>query len=175
MITFLKETIDRLLNGKIISCTGTFHEITVSQNRIGWMTIFRGFWSQKWLDAHIAHVQAVPLRDPKDQETRQKHQDRWLTKVSSFVMRQCHKLWLLRNSERHGVTPAEKAAALRTTAEHELAQLYDRRDDCEHRHRQLFFPTLVHEIWNWISMHSLIIRISCSRHREAQPPQIAVT
>jgi hypothetical protein len=32
MITFMKETIDRLLDGKIISCTGTFHEIATSQN-----------------------------------------------------------------------------------------------------------------------------------------------
>jgi hypothetical protein len=65
-----------------------------------------------------------------------------MNQVSSFVMRQCHKLWILRNNERHGVTPVEKAAALRTTAERELARLYSRRDDCEPRHRPLFFPTL---------------------------------
>jgi hypothetical protein len=143
MTTFLKETIDRLLDGKIISCYGTFQEITASQNRIGWMTIFRGFWSHKWLDVHIAHVQAVPLRDQQDQEKRQKHQDRWLTTVSRFVMRQCHQLWKLRNNERHGVTPVEKSAALRITAERELAKLYDRHDYCEPRHRDLFFSTLV--------------------------------
>jgi hypothetical protein len=182
LITFLKETLDRLLDGKLISCTGTFHEIAKSQNRIGWMTIFRGFWSQKWLDAHIAHVKAVPLRDPKAHNQRQKHQDRWLNQVSSFVMRQCHELWLLRNTERHGLTPVEKAAALRTTAERELAILYSCCDDCKPRHRHLFFPTLVEhnrqtltEIRNWISMHKSIIRISCVRHCDAQPPQIAVT
>jgi hypothetical protein len=171
MITYLRETIDCLLDGKIISCTGTFHAIAVSQNRIGWMTLFRGFWSQKWLDAHLAYVQAVPLRDPKDQAKRQKHQDRWLTSVSRFVMRKCHLLWKLRNNERHGVTPAEKSAALQIMAESELATLYARREDCDPCHRNLFFPTLVahnrqnlHEIRNWISMHSSILRISCQRH-----------
>jgi hypothetical protein len=43
MTTFLIETIDRLLDGKTISCSGTFREIAQSQKRIGWMTIFRGF------------------------------------------------------------------------------------------------------------------------------------
>jgi hypothetical protein len=182
MITFMKETLDRLLDGKIISSTGTFSEIAVSQKRIGWMTIFRGFWSQKWLDAHIAHVKAVPLQDPKAHEQRNKHQDRWLNQVSSFVMQQCHKLWLLRNNERHGVTPVEKAAALRTTVERELALLYSRRDDCEPHHRHLFFPSIaehqrqaLNEIRNWISMHTSIIRFSCARHHEALPSTVAVT
>jgi hypothetical protein len=146
------------------------------------MALFRGYWSHKWLDAHLLHVSEVPLRDQKDQERRQKQQDRWLNKVSSFVMRQCHKLWLLRNNERHGVTPAEKVAALRITAERELARLYDRRDDCEPRHRLLFFNTLaehqrqnLNEIRNWISMHSSIIRISCERHRDAPHLQPEVT
>jgi hypothetical protein len=176
MITFLKESIDRLLDGKIISCTGTFQAIAVSQNRIGWMAIFRGFWSHEWLVAHIAHVRSVPLRDQKDQEeTRNKHQGRWLNSVSRFVMRKCHQLWKFRNNERHGVTPADKASALRITAERELAQLYDRQADCEPRHRNLFFTTLaahnrqtLSEIRNWISMHSSIICISCQRHLEAQ-------
>jgi hypothetical protein len=78
-----------------------------------WMSIFRGFWSHEWLVAHIAHVRSVPLRDPKHQETRNKHQDRWLNSVLRFVMRKCHQLWKLRNNERHGVTPAGKASALR--------------------------------------------------------------
>jgi hypothetical protein len=87
MITFLKESVDGLLDGKIILCTGTFQAIAVSQNRIGWMSIVRGFWSHEWLVAHIAHVRSVPLRDPKAQETRNKHQDRWLNSVSRSVMR----------------------------------------------------------------------------------------
>jgi hypothetical protein len=120
MIMVLMETIDRLLNGKIISCTGTFHEIAHSQQSIGWMALFRGYWSRKWLDAHLLHVSEVPLRDPKDQERRQTQQERWRNKVSSFVMRQCHKLWLLRNNERHIVTPGEKATALYITTERAL-------------------------------------------------------
>jgi hypothetical protein len=90
-------------------------------------------------------------------------------------MRKCRQLWKLRNNERHGVTPAEKAVALRVTAERELAAIYARREDCEPRHRNLFLLTLAEhnrqplsEIRNWISMHSSIIRISCQRHLEAQ-------
>jgi hypothetical protein len=182
MIMFLKHTIDRFLDGNIFSCTGMFHEIAASQNRIGWMSLFRGFWSNKWLQAYLAHVRAVPLQDPKDQETRQKHQDRWLNTVARFVMRKCHHLWKLRNDEHHGVTPGEIATAFRTTAERELAKLYDRREDCKPRHRSLFFSTLedhkrqtLSEIRNWISMHSSIIRSSCERHLVALIPQIAGT
>jgi hypothetical protein len=140
MATFLKETIDRVLDGRIISCTGKFQDIAASQTRIGWMALFRGFWSHKWLEAHLAHVAAAPLRDQADQAKRGKHQDRRLHKVSSFIMRQCHKLWKQRNNERHGVTPAEKSAALRITAKRELDQLYNQRDDCAPRHRPLFSP-----------------------------------
>jgi hypothetical protein len=182
MITFLMETIDRLLDGKIISSTGAFHVSAASQKRIGWMTIFRGFWSRKWLNAHITYGNAVPLRDPEDQEQRTKHKDRWLNKVSSFIMRQCHQLWLMCNNERHGVTPAEKAAALRTTAERELTYLFERRADCKPRHRFLFCTTLaehkrhtITEIRNWLSMHSSIIRISCAPHRDGTPLQPAGT
>jgi hypothetical protein len=146
------------------------------------MAIFRGYWSHKWLEAHLAHVREVPLRDPKNQAKRNKHQDRWLNTVSRFVMRKCHQLWKLRNNERHGVTPAEKPAALRITTERELASLYASREDCDPRHRRLFCPTLVEhnhqplsEIRNWISMHSSIIRISCERHLIANLPPTAVT
>jgi hypothetical protein len=175
MITFLKESVDRLLDGKIISSTGTFQAIALSQNRIGWMSIFRGFWSHEWLDAHITHVRSVPLRDQKAQETRNKNQDCWLNSVSRFVMRKCHQLWKLRNNQHHGVTPLEKASALRITAKRELAHLCAHRADCKPRHRNLVFTTLaahncqpLSEIRNWISMHSSIIRISCQRHLESQ-------
>ena len=171
----MKETIDRLLDGKIISSTGTFRDIAANQNRIGWMALFRGYWSHTWLDAHLAHVREVPLLDPTDQAKRNKPQDCWLNTVSRFVMRKCHQLWKLRNNERHGVTPAEKSAALRTTAERELAAIYASREDCEPRHRSLFSTTLeehirqpLSEIRNWIYMHSSIIRISCQRHLAAQ-------
>jgi hypothetical protein len=142
----LIETIDRLLDGKIFPCTGTLQAIAQSQKRIRWMPIFLGFWSHKWLHAHISHVNAASLRDPKDQEQRSKNQDRWLKKVSSFVMRQCHQLWLLRNNKPHGVTPAEKATALCTTAECELAQPYNRRAGCEPRHHLLFCTTLADHV-----------------------------
>jgi hypothetical protein len=182
MITVLKETIDRLLDGKIISSTGTFQDSAVSQNQIGWMTIFRGYWSHKWQDAHLAYVREVPLRDPKHQASRNKHHDRWLNTVSRFVMRKCHQLWELRNNERHGVTPADKSAALRITAERELAALYARCEACEPRHRRLFCPTLAEHnrqllgaIRDWISMHSAIIRISCERQLAANLPPTAVT
>jgi hypothetical protein len=74
MQTFLIETIDRLLDGRIISSTGTFCKIAESQTRIGWMQLFRGYWSQQWLAAHILHVNAFPVQTPKDQAQRQKQQ-----------------------------------------------------------------------------------------------------
>jgi hypothetical protein len=182
MQTFMIETIDCLLDGRIILSTGPFSTIAASQNRIGWMQIFRGYWSQSWLEAHIAQVHTFPVRNPKDQEQHQKQQDRWMNKVSSFVMRRCHKLWLLRNNERHGLTPVEKTAALRVTAERELDRLYDFRTACEPRHHLLFFTDLaehkrqpLQEIRNWISLQSSIIKISCECHRDANQHQHAGT
>jgi hypothetical protein len=97
-------------------------------------------------------------------------------------MRQCHNLWLLHDNERHGLTPVEKTAALRVTAERELDRLYDIRNDCKPRHRLLFFTNIaehkhqpLQEIRNWISLQSSLIKISYAHHPDATHHQQAGT
>jgi hypothetical protein len=125
---YLLTTLQRVLEGQQIAPrTGQFTQIAASQTKIGWLCLFHGFWSSTWLDEHLRRVNEFPLRSPREQTARQKHQDRWLHNVNAFIVGQCHKLWLLRNTERHGVTPAERAACLRITTERELARLYNSR------------------------------------------------
>jgi hypothetical protein len=152
-----------------------FAAIIKIQTAIGWMQIFRGLWSNSWLAAHQALILLHPGRTPTVQAKCLKHQDQWLASVASFVMRQAHQLWILRNNERHGVTPAEKASRLRITIERELEEIYATRMPCQLQHHTLFMDDIaLHktkpllEIRNWISMYSVIIKISCRHHLDAQ-------
>jgi hypothetical protein len=139
------------------------------------MHIFRGFWSNSWLEAHQALLLLRPGRTPNVQAKRLKHQDQWLASVASFVMRQANQLWIRHNNEPHGVTPAEKASRLRITINRELEEIYATRMSCQLQHRSLFMDDIaIHKIKpllkmrNWISMYSIIIKLSCQRHLDAQ-------
>jgi hypothetical protein len=173
---YILETSSRLFAGRIIASTGPFQAVARSQLKIGWIGLFRGFWSSEWQEAHLRSVNGAPLWSPTDQAKRQKTQDRWLSNVNSFVMRQCHNLWLLRNNERHGVTLAQREACLHITAERELDRLYDRRPFCEPHTRTFFYASVTDhklqplpEIRNWFSMYETVIGISCKRQLEALP------
>jgi hypothetical protein len=107
LINFMKMTFASILERRPVEPPPTFVETAASQASIGWMQLFRGFWSQSWLSTHQSLILLRPGRTPKEQTERLKRQDQWLASVASFVMRQAHQLWILRNNERHGVTPAE--------------------------------------------------------------------
>jgi hypothetical protein len=139
------------------------------------MQIFGGFWSTSWLNAHQALILLHTGRTPVVQTKRVKTQNQWLASVASFVMRQAHQLWLLRNNERHGATPAQKESRLRITIERELEELYATKLSCQLQHRGVFMDDIaLHKtkpllkIRNWISMHSVILKLSCQRHLDAQ-------
>jgi hypothetical protein len=174
LITFLKTVFERLFDGRIIPQNNEFSAIMQTQASIGWMPLFRGYWSTEWLVAHQTLVRTSPVLNAADQKSRTKHQDQWLGKVASFVMRQIHQLWMLRNNERHGVTPAEKETRMRITVERELDQVYAKRLSCELCHQAIFYDDIsLHkrqpllELRNWLSMYSVLIKISCKRRLEA--------
>jgi hypothetical protein len=96
-------------------------------------------------------------------------------------MRQVHKLWILRNNERHGVTPAEKESRLRITVERELAIVYASRESCQPCHQAIFHASIethkrkpLLEIRNWLSMYGVLIQLSCKRRQDAEG-EMAVT
>jgi hypothetical protein len=99
MITFLKTVFDELFEGRIIPHHNEFVDIVQTQASIGWMPLFRGYWSKAWLSAHQNLVLTAPVLNVADQKSRYKHQDQWLGKVASFIMRQVYQLWMLRNNE----------------------------------------------------------------------------
>jgi hypothetical protein len=158
-----------------------FADIMATQAAIGWMALFRGYWSTAWLVAHQHLVLTSPVLNETDQQSRFKHQDQWLGKVASFVMRQVHQLWMLRNNEQHGVTPAEKETRLRITVERALDLVYASRELCEPCHQAIFYADIaLHkqqpllDLRNWLSMYTVLIKISCKRRQDAVL-QVAVT
>jgi hypothetical protein len=174
MTTFITTVFDRLFDGRIIPQNNEFADIMQTQATIGWMPIFRGYWSTEWLVAHHNLLLASPVLNAADQQSRYKHQDQWLGKVASFVMSQVHQLWMLRNNERHGVTPAEKETRMRITVERKLDQVYAKRLSCELCHQAIFYDDIslykkqpLLELRNWLSMYTVLIKISCKRRLEA--------
>jgi hypothetical protein len=65
-----------------------FEAISVSQASIGWIAIFRGYWSSEWLVAHQALVVSAPVLNEAKQKERYKKQEQRPGKVASLVMRQ---------------------------------------------------------------------------------------
>jgi hypothetical protein len=112
LILFLVSVFHSLLEGIPVPPTERFAAIVDNQASIGWMALFRGYWSSEWLVAHQNLVLTSPVLNEAKQKERYKKQEQWLGKVASLVMRQVHTLWILRNNERHGVTPAEKESRL---------------------------------------------------------------
>jgi hypothetical protein len=80
MTTFIKTVFDCLLNGLIIPQNNEFADIMKTQASIGWMPIFRGYWSTEWLVAHQNLVLTSPVLNAADQQSRYKHQDQCLEK-----------------------------------------------------------------------------------------------
>jgi hypothetical protein len=142
MITFMKTVFDRLFEGHIIPQHTAFRDIVETQASIGWMPLFRGYWSSSWLRAHQHLVLTSPVLNIANQKSRYKHQAQWLGKVVGFVMRQVHQLWMLRNNERHGVTPAKKETCMRITVERELDQVYASQALCEPCHQAIFYADI---------------------------------
>jgi hypothetical protein len=174
MTTFIMTVFDRLLDGRIIPQNNEFADIMKTQASIGWMPLFRRYWSKEWLVTHQTLVLTSPVLNAADQTSRYKHQDQWLGKVTIFVMRQVHQLWMLGNNERHGVTPAEKEMRMRITVERELDQVYTHILSCELCHQAIFYndislhkKQLLLELRNWLSMYAVLIKISCKRRLEA--------
>jgi hypothetical protein len=88
-------------------------------------------------------------------------------------MRQVHTLWILRNNELHGVTPAEKESRLRVTVEWELDIVYASRASCQPCHQAILHASIASqklkplgEIRNWLSMYSVLIQLSCKRRQD---------
>ena len=103
-----------------------------------------------------------------------KHQDQWLASVARFVMHQVYQLWILRNNERHGTTPAERVTRLRVTVERELEAMYACQTSCQPQHQAIFHADLTThkkksliEIRNWLSIYSVTIKLSCKRQKDA--------
>jgi hypothetical protein len=103
LILFLVSVFQSLLARNPIPPSAGFGDIFESQASIGWMAIFRGYWSSEWFVAHHHLVLTLPVLNTAKQKERYKKQDQWLGKVASLVMRQVHNLWILRNNEQHGV------------------------------------------------------------------------
>jgi hypothetical protein len=178
LILFLVSVFNSLLEGIPVPSTERFAEIVACQASIGWMVLFRGYWSLEWLVAHQNLVLTSPvLNEAKQKEAKQKErykkQEQWLGKVASLVMRQVHNLWILRNNERHGVTPAGKESRLRVTVEQELEIVYASRASCQPCHQAIFHASIAShklkplgEIRNWLSMYSVLIKLSCKRRQD---------
>jgi hypothetical protein len=171
LIVFLQNTSEKLFASRIIpSQDPAFTEIIDSQAAIGWMSIYRGFWSLEWLETHKALILTSPMRNPTEQNKHYKNQDEWLSRVASFVMRQANQLWTLRNEERHGLTPAEKEFRLWTTIERELDEIYTKRHQCELQHRAISFKATVELHKRQSLLEILELVVYSLGHNHAQLP-----
>ena len=133
--------IDNTLAARDVSTAGPFQEALLSQERIGWIGMLRGYWSSKWQEAYN-NTYAIPQTETrKERNKRQQDMTRWQKKVIQTMWGQLIDLWTLRNTERHGWDTESRNNARREVLHHELAEIYIQKHEYPARVQRLLRAT----------------------------------
>ena len=125
--------------------------IISSQNRIGWVELFRGRFSNGWatLQSEFYHKSGLARTG-----------DFWTSSVITTIWGEWEHLWDIRNDAQHGTDKRHRNTIRRQYALEKLRHIYNRRDDLLPIDRSLLYDSIEeHEtkptstIENWINMH----------------------
>jgi hypothetical protein len=143
--TNLQETIvnciDSTLSDRDINRTGPFTETLEAQYQIGWEEMLRGYWSTQWQREYEQTYLPPQEEDRTAKNKRTLQMQRWQKQLIQTVWHSMIALWKLRNDERHGWDAESREAARREVMHHELAEIYDRKDDYPARVQRLLRPS----------------------------------
>lgn len=147
-----------------------YHNLIQSQNKIGWLNLYRGKWSLEWRQLHNRYsARNAILHDGKT----------WVQKCGKYLIDRWLTLWKLRNDERHGADQIERRQKLKTTLTHQLEQYYSLQPEVVPFDRQLLFPftnaethlqasTDMDGLQEWILDHTILAKASIQQAHQQQ-------
>jgi exonuclease III len=123
------DSIDRAIANRSVSTHGPFHRALEAQERIGWIHMLQGYWSQEWQAAYVHTYKIPPDENRKEKNKRILHMACWQKNLIQHVWEEMIKLWKLRNDERHGWDKESRDISRREVLHYELAEIYGRKNE----------------------------------------------
>jgi hypothetical protein len=108
-----------------------------AQEKIGWLTMLRGYWATTWQETFEETLYVASDEDKKDQHKRLIQMAGWQRKVLQTTWGMSIKLWTLHNNERHGWDKESPNRSQREVLHKELEDLYLRKDEYPARVQRL--------------------------------------
>ena len=143
-----------------------FTRLITQQNQIGWHNIFLGRFSGEWEMLQENHYRTQPNYNSK----KSPRGSRWQVAIIGTIWSQWYTVWVLRNSDVHGVDSTHQAIQDRREALHTLRRLYELKAHVEPSAQLLLMDDIrQHEgkstwhIRNWIAINEPILRASLRR------------
>jgi hypothetical protein len=118
----------RALSGQPISVGGIFNVALRAQEKIGWRSMFQGYWASEWQTAYIDKYATPAVENTADKLQRQTNMERWQAQLIKTVWTNMVNLWKVRNEEQHGRDKETRENACHEVLTNELKLLYDNRE-----------------------------------------------
>lgn len=135
-----------------------YRRIITSQNRIGWVELFRGQFSIAWSNAQSEYYR----------KSQSKHTGTfWTTAIINHIWGQWEHLWELRNEAQHGRDRSHRHAIRKKVALEKLRYIYERKDQYLPLDRDILLDSVeehatkpLYVIENWIALNWEVLMAS---------------
>jgi hypothetical protein len=131
------ECLDKTLSDRDQSTTGPFRSALEAQQRIGWLRMIKGHWSNEWQKAYDNTYTEPTEETRKEKNTRKRSMDRWQKKIIQTIWGSMVQLWTTRNAERHGWDQDSQDSSRREVLHEELEDIYLRKHEYPERVQRL--------------------------------------
>lgn len=141
------------------------HYLIEFQKKIGWLNLFKGLWSKRWLSIHEEYCENNNI--PQNRL--------WTIGVTSLCWTMWLKLWKKRNWYHHGVEQYTKLQKRRQKLEYQLKYLYDKKSKTLAMDQDIFRDSVeehlvesTFRIKMWISINKPLISLSMKEKKKKE-------
>jgi hypothetical protein len=151
--------------------------LATEQGRIGWHQLIQGYWSKQW-EQHQQKYRDSTAEDSDDQS----YSSSWVSTIQRHIWNEVHKLWIIRNEDRHGKEELMKVECQCAQFRRETEWLYGMKEQCLPSHRSTIFQSsfqahvttenTIHRLGAWLRLNKQTILASMKHraHRMGQNP-----
>jgi hypothetical protein len=118
------ECLDKTLSDRDQLTAGPIRSALEAQQRIGWLGMIEGHWSNEWQKAYDKTYTEPTEEIRKEKNTRKRSMDRWQKKMIQTIWGSMVQLWTTRNKEQHGWDQDSQDSSRREVLHKELEDIY---------------------------------------------------
>jgi hypothetical protein len=148
------------------------------QGRIGWHQLIRGYWPKQWEQ----HQQTYSEDANPNEHDGQSYSSSWVSTIQHLIWNEVHKLWIIRNEDRHGKEELMKVERQCAQFRREAEWLYGMKAQCLPSHRSTIFHSsfqahavttenTIHQLGAWLRLNKTTILASVMKHQAQRTGQ----